>query len=299
MTLVVMAAGMGSRFGGLKQVEPIDKEGNFIIDYTIYDAIQAGFSKVVFIIKEENYELFKETVGKRIESKIKVEYVFQKNDDLPDGYTCPKERIKPWGTGHAILSTQKVIDGNFVVVNADDYYGKEAIETIKKYCDELPQDSTNFGLVGYKAINTISDNGSVKRGVIEIKEKMVKNLIESSIEKVDDKLIATPLSSKEGSKINFDTLVSMNLFAFTPRLYDLLNDEFRRFLNDNIDDLTKQEFYISTVLCECIKKDIINVEVISTDATWLGITYMTDKEYVVNSLQKLKDEGVYPQELWK
>ena len=189
LTLVLLAAGMGSRFGGLKQVEPIGPNGEFIIDYSIYDAIRAGFTKIVFIIKKENYELFRETVGKRIEGKIPVEYCFQDINDIPNGVNIPSDRTKPWGTGHALLAARNAVKGNFVMINSDDFYGFDAYKKIKEFFDNDDSENT-YAMVAFRVSNTMTENGSVKRGVCESQNNCLTNIIESSIEKVDDKILA-------------------------------------------------------------------------------------------------------------
>ena len=237
MTLVIMAAGMGSRFGGLKQIEPINDEGDFIIDYSIYDAIQVGFTKVVFIIKKENYEIFRDTVGKRIENKIKVEYVFQDVKDLPNGYTCPKDREKPWGTGHAILCAKDKVNEPFAIVNADDFYGKDAFVTISKFLKNINEykEKLPCAIVGYHLINTVTENGSVKRGVLIEENGKLVELIESKIEKENGKFMAYPLEKEESFEVLPNTLVSMNMLAFTPEIFDYLEKGFKEFLDNNID----------------------------------------------------------------
>ena len=223
MELVVMAAGMGSRFGGLKQIEPIDEDGNFIIDYSIYDAIKCGFDKIIFIIKKENYDIFKNTIGKRIENIIKTEYVFQENPK------SSKNRTKPFGTGHAVLSAKNKINSNFAVINADDFYGYDAISKIAEFLRQNKQEN-KYALVGYHAINTISKNNSVKRGICEIKNNHLVEITESLIEKENNNLFATSIENNKCKQIiQDDQIVSMNLFGFTPKFLDLLNDEFDKF----------------------------------------------------------------------
>ena len=216
MTLVIMAAGMGSRFGGLKQIEPMDEYGNFIIDYSIYDAIRVGYDKVVFIIKEENYDIFKDTIGKRIENKIKVEYVFQELNDLPKGYDVCLERVKPWGTGHAILSCKNVINEPFTIINADDFYGLDAY---KKASEFISKNNGDYAMTGYAVKNTITENGKVKRGVCDISNGYVVKIVESEIEYTNNKYIATPLNGDDSFEISSDTIVSMNMFTFTPKIF--------------------------------------------------------------------------------
>ena len=298
MTLVIMAAGMGSRFGGLKQIEPIDEYGNFIIDYSIYDAIRVGFTKVVFIIKKENYDIFRETVGARVEKYIDVEYAFQELDKLPEGYTVPDGRVKPWGTGHAILCAKDLVHENFAIINSDDFYGRDAYRVIAKFLKEN-HDATKYAMAGYKVKNTLTENGSVKRGVCQAENGYLTKLIESKIEKIDGKLMATPLEGGEDFEVSGDDLVSMNMFGFTPSMFECLENGFVKFLDSHKDDLTKCEYLIPSVVFEEIEKGNATVEVIKTDAVWQGITYREDKDKVVRALKELVDNGEYPQGLWK
>ncbi|MBO4412799.1 MAG: nucleotidyltransferase [Clostridia bacterium] len=292
MDLVIMAAGMGSRFGGLKQIEPIDENNNFLIDYSIYDAIRAGFDRVVFIIKEENKEIFEETVGNRIKKKIKVEYVFQKG-------IKEFERQKPWGTAHAILACKNVVKDNFATINADDFYGKEAFLDIANKLKTLDESETNYLLVGYKAKNTISENGATKRGVAEVENGLLKFLTESSLEMKNGKLYATPLGSTETKIIDQNSLVSMNMFGFTPSLFKFLEKGFEKFLNENQNNLEKCEYLLPEIVAKLIKENKINVSVINTNAVWHGVTYKEDKPKVVNSIKKLINNGDYPKNLWE
>ena len=296
MTLVIMAAGMGSRFGGLKQIEPIDNNGNFIIDYSIYDAIKCGFDKVVFIIKKENYDIFRETVGSRIESKIKVEYVFQELSNLPEGYQVPDSRVKPWGTAHAILCCKDVVKENFAIINSDDFYGYDAYKTISTYLKNKTND--NYAMVGYIASNTLIDNGSVKRGICQIKYNHLEKLIESLVERKGNQIIATPLNGEESFTIEDDTPVSMNMFAFTPKIFDYLEERFPDFLEKNKDNIDKCEYLIPDVVFEQIKKGLVKVDVLKTTARWYGITYKEDKEQLVKSINDLVQNGAYPSNLW-
>ena len=298
MDLVIMAGGMGSRFGGLKQIEPIDEYGNFIIDYSIFDAIRAGFDRVVFIIKEENYDIFKETVGKRVENHIKVEYAFQKLTDLPDGYVCPEDRIKPWGTAHAIYATRYIVKGNFAIINADDFYGADAFRVVSEFLKNNTS-SNEYALVGYHAENTITDNGAVKRGVVKIEDGKLKGLAECSIEKNENgELYATNLAGGEPFKIQGSQLVSMNMFGLKPILFDRLNKDIRLFLDENASDL-KSEFLIPDIISNQIKDEEVSVHVLNTTAVWQGVTYKEDKPRVVAEIKKLVDAGVYPAGLWK
>ena len=295
MTLVIMAAGMGSRFGGLKQIEPMDEYGNFIIDYSIYDAIRVGYDKVVFIIKKENYDIFRDTIGKRIENKIKVEYVFQELNDLPKGYDVCLERVKPWGTGHAILSCKNVINEPFTIINADDFYGLDAY---KKASEFISKNNGDYAMTGYAVKNTITENGKVKRGVCDISDGYVVKIVESEIEYTDNKYIATPLNGDDSFEISPDTIVSMNMFTFTPKIFDFLEKEFPKFLDKNKDNILKCEFLIPDLVFKQMKEENVKVEVLNTNSKWLGVTYKEDKNNVVNKLKELVDSGEYKKGLW-
>ena len=301
MTLVIMAAGMGSRFGGLKQIEPIDEYGNFIIDYSIYDAIKEGFTKVVFIIKRENYDIFRETIGKRIEKKIEVEYVFQEIDNLPEGYSVPEGRIKPWGTAHAILCAKDKVDENFAIINADDFYGRDAYHVISKFMknNNTHDNILRYAMAGYKVKNTLTENGSVKRGVCEEENGYLTNIIECKVEKVDSEIIATPLEGGNSFKVLEDAPVSMNMFAFTKDIFKYLEEGFPLFLDKHKEDIDTCEYLIPSVVFEEIENKIATVEVLKTNAIWQGITYKEDKEKVVKEIKKLVDNNEYPKDLWK
>ena len=292
MDLVIMAAGMGSRFGSLKQIEPIDKQGNFIIDYSIYDAIKAGFDRVVFIIKKENFEIFRNTIGKRIEGKIGVDYVFQ------GGLSIYPNRIKPWGTGHAILCCKNVVKDNFLIINADDFYGADAFKTAVKYLKSLNKNLADFAAVGYRAENTLSENGPAKRGICEVKSGYLSRIVESSIEKIGEKIIAQPLNDAKKVEIDKNQTISMNMFAFTPKVFEFLEQDFKLFLNENKNNLETCEFLIPEVIQKAIKSGKAKVKVLNTSAVWRGVTYKADKEKVVKDLARLVDNGEYPRNLW-
>lgn len=294
MTLVIMAAGMGSRFGGLKQIEPVGPHGEIIIDYSIYDAILAGFTKVVFIIKEENYNLFKEVIGDRISDKIEVEYVFQNNDNIYKLTGVKIDRVKPFGTAHAILCAKEKVDENFAIINADDFYGRDAFMKIAKF---LKNGSSNYGLVGYKICNTITSSGAVKRGICETKDNRISSLIECSVDTIDGKYIASPLSGAEPFEIDKDQLVSMNMMGFTPKIFEYLEERLKTFVVEKKNELDKCEYLIPEVVCEEIKKGLVEMEVLDTSSVWYGITYKEDKELVVNALKKMTEEGIYPEKL--
>ena len=302
MDLVILAAGMGSRFGGLKQIEPIDEYGNFIIDYSIYDAKKAGFDKVIFIIKEENLDIFKKTVGHRVEKYIKVEYAFQKLENVPEGVVLPKDRVKPLGTAQAILSCKDLVGDKFIIINSDDYYGSDAFKVAANYLNSLKNGSKNvYGNIGYMAKNTITENGSVKRGVLFFdKNNKLEKLVESKIEKVNGKLEATPLDDEKNTNvISDDTLVSMNMFAFTKDIMDYLEAGYKKFFDDNKDNLKSCEYLIPTVVSDLIEAGKVTCDVLSTTSIWYGVTYKKDKDFVVSSLKKLVDKGEYPKGIWK
>lgn len=296
MTLLIMAAGMGSRFGGLKQIEPVGPNGEFIVDYSIYDAIKAGFTKIVFIIKKENYELFKETIGKRVEPFIEVHYVFQEQENVPDFVKIPSTRVKPWGTAHAILSAKDVIKENFAVINADDFYGRDAYLKIAHF---LKNTDKNYAMVAYLVKNTLTENGSVKRGVCQNNNYILENIIECSIEKKENEIVATPLDKTKTLSIKEDTLVSMNLFGFTPSIFTYLEEKQNLFFKENEKNLDTCEFLIPEEVGNLIKEQKVCVDVLTTTSTWLGITYKEDKPHLVKQIDTLIKEGLYETPLWK
>ena len=303
ITLVILAAGMGSRFGGLKQVEPMGPNGEFIIDYSIYDAIKAGFNKVVFIIKEENYEIFKNTIGSRVDKHIKVEYVFQKNDNVPVYLEELKNRKKPLGTAHAILCAKDVINEPFMIINADDFYGEDAFIKGAEYLKNMKDNTLHeYGMIGYIIKNTLTENGSVKRGICQIENGLLKKLTESSVEKVDDKIIATPLDdSLEKFEVKEDEMVSMNMLLFDSSIFKYLEENFEIYLKENKDKLDSFEYLIPDILFKAIEDGYAICKVIPTTSTWYGVTYKEDKDFVKKSISNLvKDEvGYYPNNLWK
>ena len=301
ITLVILAAGMGSRFGGLKQITPLGPNDEFIIDYSVFDAIKAGFTKIVFLIKEENYDIFKETIGARVEPHIPVEYCFQKNDNLPAGYSIPADRVKPLGTAHAILCCEDKVHEPFMIINVDDFYGRDAFvkgaNFLKNIKDEKPYP---YGLVGYLVKNTITENGKVKRGVCHIDDGKLTEIVESSIGREEDNTIkATPLDETLPEfVVAEDDTVSMNMLCFTPSIFDYIKDHFGEFLDNNQDNLEKCEYLIPDVLFQAIRENFATCEVISTTATWYGVTYKEDADGVKSALKGLVDSGEYPNHLW-
>ena len=300
MTLVIMAAGMGSRFGGLKQIQPIDDDQNFIIDYSVYDAIKAGFDRVIFIIKEENLEIFKSTIGNRLSEIIDVEYVFQKLDDVPTGIVIPENRIKPWGTAHAMYSIRNVVSDKFAMINADDFYGYESFAIVASFLNSNSEDE--FANIGYLVKNTLSDKGAVKRGVLHADENgFVERLVESSIERREDgEVYATPLNKDAWRKIEEDTLVSMNMFGFTPDYFERSRELFVEFLSEEANrENLKSEFYIPMAVNHLIGSGEATLRVLTCDAQWFGVTYKEDKPEVVARIAALIAEGEYPAKLWE
>ncbi|MEG1495207.1 MAG: sugar phosphate nucleotidyltransferase [Bacilli bacterium] len=298
-TLLIMAAGMGSRFGGLKQIEPIGPSGEFLIDYSIYDAVKAGFNKVVFIIKEENYRVFKDTIGVRVEDKIKVEYVYQKLDSLPKGYSLPAERVKPWGTSHAVLAAKDHINEPFVIINADDFYGRDAYLEAAKFIDNQDRlGKEEYAMISYLVKNTLTANGSVKRGVCFLDNNYLTKIVESSITRINGSIIAAPLDSSEPFAVEEDSLVSMNMFVFMPSIFTYIEEHFTDFLLANKDNLTTCEYLIPDTVTSMINAGVISLRVIPTTAVWQGVTYKEDKDLVVKEINSLVQNNVYPLNLW-
>lgn len=301
MKLVILAAGMGSRFGGLKQMEPMDEYGNFILDYSIYDAIRAGFDSVVFIIKREHLDIFRETIGKRVEPLIKTEYAFQELTDLPKPYVCPKDREKPWGTAHAILAARDLIDDDFIIINGDDYYGKETYEVAAEYLRSLkPGSEGRYANVAFRVSNTLAENGSVKRGICFYDgSRLLTKMIESSVERKENgDIIATPLDTNlEPFKCDPNQLVSMNLFIFTKDIIQKLMEKFPEFLKDNADNL-KAEYLIPEVVSQLVNSGKASLELLETPSVWYGVTYREDKPAVVKALKALTDKGLYKKGLY-
>ena len=304
LTLVILAAGMGSRFGGLKQITPLGPNDEFIIDYSVYDAIKAGFNKIVFLIKEENYDIFKETIGARVEPHIHVEYCFQKNDNVPEPYkTLLKEngRQKPLGTAHAILCCKDKVHEPFMMINADDFYGRDAYlkgaEFLREVKNEKPYP---YGMIGYLVKNTITENGTVKRGVCEVDNGALTKIVESSVGRVENgTIMATPLDETlPAFEVAEDDTVSMNMLLFNPSIFTYIEDHFEEFLEKNKDNLEKCEYLIPDVLFQTIRENYATAQVIKTTATWYGVTYKEDADGVKAALKGLVDSGEYPNHLW-
>ncbi len=300
LTLVILAAGMGSRFGGLKQIEPMGPNGEFILDYSVYDAIQAGFTKIVFIIKEENYDIFKETIGARVEPHIKVEYCFQNNDILPEGFDYPQDRVKPYGTAHAILCAKDKVHENFAIISADDFFGQDAF----KQASDFLKNNDDFCVVGYKIGETLSDQGSVKRGVCIEEKGYLTNVIESKVEKEGKVVHCEPLNGDKPFDVPLDQPVSMLMFGLTPIIFKELEEEIIPFFENNKDKMEDCEFLLPDVLDEMIKQGKVKIKVLPTTSKWIGVTYKEDTPQVRESIKKLvktkeNPSGEYPYHLWK
>jgi len=297
-TLLILAAGIGSRYGGLKQLDKVGPGGEAIIDYSIYDAIQAGFGKVVFVIRKSIEVDFREFIGNKLDGKIQVEYVFQELDKLPEGIAINPKRQKPWGTGHAVLMAADIIKENFAVINADDFYGSDAYSTIAKYFKDLEPSSNDNCMVGYQLKNTLSDHGYVSRGQCTSDENgFLKDVVERThIEKKPEGIFFKDEIDKE-LKLDENTLVSMNFWGFTPQYFVQLKNRFVRFMKANKNEL-KAEFFIPTVVNEIIEEGIGKTKVLESDASWFGVTYQEDRPVVVESIRELIREGKYPEKLW-
>ena len=302
MTLLILAAGMGSRYGGLKQLDPMTDAGNFIIDFSIYDAIKAGFDRVVFIIKEENLELFQETVGNRIAEKIDVSYVFQAVENLPTGLTLPDGRVKPWGTAHALYCARDVVKDNFAVINADDFYGRDTFYQLAKHLSktDLSGDVPHHCMIGFRVGNTLTENGTVSRGVCEVDANgMLNEVVErTKIEKRDTCAAYLAEDGETWVDIDFDTVVSMNCWGFTPDIFGKLEEQLRNFYARNADNPLKSEFYLPTAVQEQKAAGICDVRVYPTQSLWYGVTYSEDKPRVKAAISKLVEDGEYPADLW-
>lgn len=301
--LVIMAAGMGSRYGGLKQIDPVDNEGHIIMDFSIYDAKRAGFEKVVFIIKKAIEKEFKAGIGDRISQYMDVEYVYQELDTLPEGFEVPEGRVKPFGTGHAILSCKDVVNGPFAVINADDYYGVHAFQEIYNYLTENEDDEKyHYAMVGYILSNTLTENGYVSRGICEMdKDAFLTGITERThIEQRDMGVQFTEDDGQTWEDIAADSIVSMNMFGFTASMLKELECRFPEFLEKGLkENPMKCEYFLPSVVSDLIEEDKADVKVLRSEDRWYGITYKEDKEAVVSAVQKLKDTGVYPQHLWE
>ena len=296
-TLLILAAGMGSRFGGLKQVEPVGPNGETILEYSVFDAIRAGFGKVVFVIRESFADEFKDRFESKLAGKIEIEYVYQEVNKLPEGFDLPEGREKPWGTGHAVLMAKDVISEPFAAINADDFYGAEAYQVVAKYLSQSVS-GDKYAMVGYQLDNTLSEFGSVSRGICVTDEnKQLTKITETHKIRQEGKQILCESENQETVELTGKETVSMNFWGFQPSVFRNIESQFVDFLITNI-NLPKSEFYIPFVVFEMINQGQADVEVLKADSPWFGVTYKEDKPFVVEQIQKLTVQGIYPEKLW-
>lgn len=300
--LVIMAAGMGSRYGGLKQIDPVDEQGHIIMDFSLYDAVKAGFEKVIFVIKKENEADFKEVIGQRIAGIMQTEYAFQEISDIPEGFTVPEGRQKPWGTGHAVRSCRELVDGPFVVINADDYYGKSAFSQIYDYLTSHSDgEKMDYAMVGYVLENTLTENGHVARGVCttDAAGHLTGITERTHIERRGEDTAYTEDEGKTWHTIPEGSVVSMNLWGFTESFMKELEKGFVPFLEKNINvNPLKCEYFLPSVVNGLIEEDRAQVTVLKSYDRWYGVTYKEDKQTVMDAIRKMKEDGLYPQKLW-
>lgn len=297
-TLLVLAAGMGSRYGGLKQMDPMGPDGETILDYSVFDAIRAGFGKVVFVIREDFAEAFREGVGSRFSARIEIGYAFQKLTDLPEGFSAPADRQKPWGTAHAVRAAREIINEPFAVVNADDFYGADAYQTAADYLRNLSNDSTDYSIVGYYLKNTLSEHGGVNRGICTANEQGLLTNVEEVVDinrRPGGVVIGTGLDGSE-REIAEEAIVSMNFWCFTPAYFTQTEEHFSAFLAQHL-NTPKSECYIPTVVDDFVEKGKATCKVLPTTSNWFGVTYPDDKPRVVSAVAALIANGEYPEKL--
>ena len=301
--LVIMAAGMGSRYGGLKQIDPVDSEGHIIMDFSIYDAKRAGFEKVVFIIKRENEADFRAAVGDRIGEIMEVSYAYQDLDNIPEGYQVPQGRVKPWGTAHAVYSAIDQVKGPFAVINADDHYGRHAFQVIYRYLTTHRDDEKyRYTMVGYRLKNTVTDHGYVARGICQLNERgeLVEIKERTRIEQHGKEIVYSEDEGKTWVSIDGETLVSMNMWGFTRSILEEIQAGFPAFLEKGLqENPMKCEYFLPSVVSNLLEENRATVAVLESEDKWYGVTYKEDKPVVVAAIQALKDAGVYPQRLWE
>jgi hypothetical protein len=299
--LIVMAAGIGSRYGGLKQVDPIGPSGEIVIDYAVYDALRAGFGKVVFVIRKDIEEIFREKVGKNVEQRVDTVYVYQELNNVPSGFQVPVERKKPWGTGHAVLSCKGHIDTPFAVINADDFYGHQAFQSLSDYLRQSKdQDGVyNYSMVGYKLKNTLSEYGSVARGICQVTDEgfLLGVQERTRIEKKGETIQFTE-NGTDWQTLPEDSIVSMNMWGFTPSFMNELDARFPVFLQKNTGNMEKTEFFLPSVVNELLQEGKAQVKVLPVNEKWYGVTYTQDRPFVQNAIREMVQLGLYPQTLW-
>ncbi len=300
MKLVILAAGMGSRYGGLKQLEPVTKHGEFIIDFSCFDAIRTGYDEIIFIIKRENLELFRESVGKRVEKHIKVSYAFQDVGMLPEGYKIPEGRVKPWGTGHALLCAKDNVGKDFFnVINADDFYGSDSFSKISEFFKGKDINSSECCMAGYILKNTLTENGSVSRGVCQCGQENILSSVTERTKIMRENGETVYYEDGNAVKIDENSYVSMNFWGFTPCFFEELENGFKHFLDTlTPENALKGEYYIPLAVTNTINKGKCSFKVIPVHSKWFGVTYHEDKPSVVNGIGKLIESGNYPDGLW-
>jgi UTP-glucose-1-phosphate uridylyltransferase len=299
-SLIVLAAGLGSRYGGMKQVDPVGPTGEIIMDYSVYDALRNGFGKVIFIIREETRDIFHESIGAKLKKYIEVEYVFQKDTDLPDNLVVSGERSKPWGTGHAVFAARNTVRSPFAVINADDFYGEDTFRKLSEALDEIENKKGMAAMVGFPIEKTLTENGSVSRGICEIDgEGYLRDVVEKTkIQEVHRQIInRSELGEQE--ILQPGTIVSMNVWGFVPEFFELLEDEMVKFLTDKQTNLEKDEFYLPFAVNSLVHEGKLRVRVRESEENWFGVTYREDKAHVRESIMLKIDEGVYPKNLWE
>lgn len=297
IALVIMAAGIGSRYGaGIKQLQKVGPQGEIIIDYSIHDALEAGFNRVVFIIRKDIEAEFKEAIGSRIEKICPVTYVFQEKEDLPDGFTCPPDRTKPWGTGQAVLACRNVLHGPFAVINADDYYGKEAFRRVFGFLSDEKRAGNEYCMAGFEIQNTLSENGAVTRGICNMD---ADGYLETVVETGGlQRMPSGQICDESGRVLSGDTLVSMNLWGLMPQFLPVLEEKFKTFLKAVNPGEKKAEYLLPSVVDEMIGSGQATVKVLPTPDKWFGVTYAEDRGSVVAAFQKLTADGIYKDGLW-
>lgn len=295
-TLLILAAGIGSRYGGVKQMDKIGPSGESIIDYSVYDAIRAGFEKVVFVLNPTIEQDFKNIYEPRLAGKIETGYVLQKVNTVPKGVPINTARTKPWGTGHAVLVAKDIIQEPFAVINADDFYGKQAFEKISNFLERIGNESNKYAMVGYKLNNTLSENGSVSRGICHSSNELLTDVVErTSIIKENNKIIYSDNGGKQ--ELSSESIVSMNFWGFSPLFFKQLERDFISFMEDHSHEL-KAEFYIPSVVNELIEDKEATIKVLTSDDQWFGVTYQEDKEITISKINELIKKGYYPDNLW-
>lgn len=298
-TLLILAAGMGSRYGSLKQVDPVGPSGETILEYSVYDAIRAGFGKIVFVIRKDIENDFKEIFINKLKKHIEIDYVFQELNMVPAGIQISPDRVKPWGTGHAVLVAASVVKESFAVINADDYYGSDAFQKIAAYLKNLPVNSTDFSMVGFDITNTLSEHGFVSRGICTVdKDNNLISVTERTKISRDSKGIAYQTEDGRPVYISDKSLVSMNFWGFSPRFFEFLEIHFQKFIELNFTN-PKAELYLPFVVDELIRQKQVTVKVLRSTDRWFGVTYKEDKPLVVAKIAELAAKGVYPNILWK